>query len=175
MSEKNRSRGFSLIEIVVTIAVMALVTGASVSVYSWIKSHRIREISVNVNDAVSDVRSKTLTKSGKYELVIKYSSKKYIAQLNHTVGGSTTSTDKTISGVGTVYCKIGTTEYDLQDGKEIHIEFNKADGSFSKMHLYDPATGVWVGKPDAGYINVKYGGYTKKIKLIEATGKHYIE
>ena len=65
MKEHN-NKGFSLIELVITIAIMAVVVGASVSIYSWIKSHRMQSFAENTNDVICSIRSNTLYKDGAY-------------------------------------------------------------------------------------------------------------
>lgn len=171
VNNKNRNRGFSLIEIIVTIAVMAIVIGATMSIYSWIKSHRIKNIAENISDAIGDVRTKTLSKEGSYELIIrKNTSGKYEAVISSTSGSET----NVIGNVGTISCTSddGLTEYKVGTDYEIHLAFNKSDGSFSTIK---------VKKSDGTLLNIKneihieYAGLSKNIKLKELTGKHYIE
>ena len=62
MNKKKKNRGFSLIEIIVTIAIMAVITAGAVSIYSLINSSKLKSMAGKVNDAISNVRSDTLTK-----------------------------------------------------------------------------------------------------------------
>lgn len=164
MNGENRNKGFSLIEIIVVIALMAVVTGGSMSVYSWTKSNKLKEIAGNVNDCISETRSKTLTKSGTYELVIKKVGNDFVGEIYH--GGSVVS-QKKIAGSGSITAVAAGTTYSVQGGTEIHIAFNKSDGSFSKMEI----GGVTID----GSITVTRGDRSKVIKLIRLTGKHYID
>lgn len=180
MNKKNRNKGFSLIELIVTIAIMAIVTGAAMSIYSFIKTNRLRALSENVNDAVSDLRSTTLAKSGDYSLVILYDSSKksYIAKLSKSVkkpdGSVSVKTYKTdtIGTKGEIYCMDSAgNKYKLSDGYAINIRFNKADGSFSSVNFSKAGHTV----NNVTDIYCEYAGKVKTVKLITLTGKHYIE
>lgn len=180
MNKKNRNKGFSLIELIVTIAIMAIVTGAAMSVYSFIKTSRLRALSENVNDAISDLRSVTLAKSGDYSLFIFYDSSKksYIARMTKyekKADGSVSNKQIKTINIGTkgeIYCMDSAgSKYKLSDGYSLHIKFDKADGSFSSVnfsklgHTVNNLTDIYV----------EYAGKVKTIKLITLTGKHYIE
>lgn len=171
MNKKNRNKGFSLIEIIVTIAVMAIVTGATMSIYSWIKSHRIKNIAENISDAIGDVRTKTLSKGDSYELIIrKNASGKYETVISSSSGSETNDIGK----VGTIYCVSddGLTKYEVGTDYEIHLAFSKSDGSFSTIKV-KKSDGTLLDITNE--IHIEYAGLSKNIKLKELTGKHYIE
>ncbi len=176
MNKENINKGFSLIEIIVTLAIMAIVTVSAVSIFSMIKSEKIKSLAGKTNDAISDLRSKTLTKSGKYELIIRYDSSKgkYVAELNHN---DIIESTEVLGNVGTIYCvnKSSGDEYELKssDKYEIHLKYNKSDGSFAEIKCISGSTGA-----DVGTINhkiyIEYAGLSKGVQLIEVTGKHSI-
>lgn len=180
VNEQNKNRGFSLIEILVTIAVLAIVSVASMSIYSWIKSHRFKSMVENVNDAISDTRSRTTTKEGSYELVISKNASdgNFIAELYQNRGASNERIVEkyTISKKGSIWCgdkaDNGATTYKVEDGNNICIAFSKLDGSITKMVMETAGGNIVL---DKGIINFNYDGLTRKIKMIELTGKHYIE
>lgn len=175
MNKKSRNKGFSLIEIIVTIAIMAVVAGGSVAIYSGVGSHKMKEIVGNIDNAMSDMRSDTLSKEGSYELIIRKSSDKYVAVIERTVGSNVVTETKTISKYGSIYCvdKSSSMKYTVGTDYEIHISFNKTDGSFSTMSCWKTDGSE---KHDiTNYIYADYSGLSKRVKMLAITGKHYIE
>lgn len=187
MVRKRNNKGFSMIEMIVTIAILAVITGAAVSIFSWVKNNRMRSMAGNVNTAISDTRSKTLTKGGTFELIIKKETSDdaaaktkagdYVSIINNTDTGSGTMTQvskKKISEVGKISVECSGTTYEVSTNHEIHISFKKADGAFYEMAVYDTTTGTKVGDFD-GEIEMSYANLDRTIKLNKLTGKHYIE
>lgn len=179
MVKKHNNKGFSMIEMIVTIAILAVITGAAVSIFSWIRNNRIRSMAGNVNTVISDTRSKTLTKGGSFELVIKRDTdSSIIAEIYSSNAGDPTSpidTKKISSKDGDITVESSGTEYHVNSSYELHISFNKADGAFKEMAVYSTSGSSTSGMNFDGEIKVSYAGLDRTIKLIELTGKHYIE
>ncbi len=150
------------------------------SIYSWTKSARLKETTNGINSAISELRSTTLSKNGRYRLWIY---KKAADNTNYAViqkYNSVTSnweeysTEK-IGSKPSIYC-VDAAGNDLvlenkAFGNQVYIEFNKSDGSFSTANCFS-ASGSNVNIDE---INVSFGGNNKTIKLVLLTGKHYIE
>lgn len=176
MNKKKKNRGFSLIEIIVTIAIMAVITAGAVSIYSLINSSKLKSMAGKVNDAISDVRSDTLTKEGVYGLLMRYDNTDKCCTISFYKDGNVSNPYKKISlgksGRYYVKDKSGNKCYlDRTDTNGLDIEFNKSDGSFSLINATASGTAIDMDN----YIYVEYSGKVKKIKLIKLTGKHYIE
>lgn len=174
MNKKKRDKGFSLIEIIVVIAIMAVVTASAVSIYSLIKSSQLKSVAGKVNDEIGTLRSVTLTKSGAYDITIGYDStkKNYYARI---VRNGNEYSKVSLGNKGEIYClsSTGNTEYKLKSGWSISIRFNKSDGSYEWIKCISKS-GVVVDTIE-NYIYIEYSGQMKKIKMIKLTGKHYIE
>lgn len=180
MDNKKRNKGFSLIEVIVTIAIMAVVTGATISIYSWTRSAQLKETTNGINDAISELRSVTLSKNGRYRLWIyneAASKKNYVVIQKYNL--STSNWDeyskKAIGKKPSVYCEdLSGNKYNIENnvsGNQIFIEFNKSDGSFVSAKCIAPSgTNI-----DIDEIKVAFGDNTKEIKMIKLTGKHYIK
>lgn len=175
MMKKRDNKGFSIIEIIVTLAIMAIITASAVSIYSWISKNKIRSMAGNVNSAISDVRSKTLSKSGNWQLIIKKDSTgKYVAIINQTDNaGNVSSENKTIADYGKIsVMTLHAGVYTLDEQFELHISFKKADGSVDEMAVYRSGTRIDEIK---GEIKLEYSNLSRTVKLIKNTGKHYTE
>ena len=146
------------------------------SIYSWIKFQRIKTMVENVNDAISDTRSRTMTKEGSYEMVVcKDADNTFVAKLYQSRG---TANEKvletfTVGKYGSIYCidRLNPAiEYKVEDGNTICLAFSKGDGRFTKMlvELPDGTTKQIQGS----FIYFKYADLVKRLKLVELTGKH---
>lgn len=161
----------------VTIAIMAIVTAVSVSIYSWIKANRIKSVTKNIDTAISNTRSETLTKAGSYELVLKGTSDKVVTVLYRNVNGTVRSETKTIGNTASIYCK-GTDghKYYIKKGGtyQLCISFNKSDGSFKRIELLNFSVATPTPVPIYNDIYIEYGGLSRKISLKKETGKHSV-
>lgn len=178
MNLENRNKGFSLIELIVTIAIMALVTGASMSIYSWIKTHRVEEMVQNIDDCISELRTETLTKQGSYSLRIRKDGDNYIGSFykKEASGSYSKYKDVTIGSVGIIRCFLvspSAADHKVNGINCIEIMFDKS-GSVSKF-VYVKESGGSIASTADGEIEVEYAGINRKVVLSKVTGKHYIE
>lgn len=171
MVKKRNNKGFTMIEIIVTLAIMAIVTAGAISMFSWISRNKIRSMAGDVNTAIGDTRSRTLSKGGTFELIIKKESDDYVAIIKNVTTSGTTTEKKKISDYGTISVESGT--YKVGSGCELHISFNKSDGSIKEMAVYSSETAKTCDFN--GEILFEYSNLSKKIKLVKLTGKHYLE
>lgn len=174
---KRNNKGFSLIEIIVTIAIMAIVVGASTSVYLWTKSARLKETTNGINSAISELRTTTLTKSGEFRLKIYEDSsdnKKYAMIEKKDGAGNWVEYSKDYIGKKpTISCGASmNVSSDNSTGYEIYISFNKADGVFLDAYALKLSDN---SQTNIGEIKVNFAGNEKTIKLVLLTGKHYIK
>jgi prepilin-type N-terminal cleavage/methylation domain-containing protein len=188
MECKKKNGGFSLIELIVTIAIMAVVVGGSVSIYYMIKTSRLTSMSETLDNAVSDLRTASSARAENYRMRIYNDGNAYIAVIEkgQVQSGGTTNWieyDKTqISTHGKIYCYDDSTGARLEltsgsSGYTILLSINKSDKSFSEISCYANSDTSFLSpkKLDDNEIYVEYAGKQKCIKLLETTGKHYIK
>lgn len=169
VNKLHNNKGFSLIEIIITIALMAIVTGATMSIYSWIRTQRIENLSEKVSDSLNDARTASVSKDGKYRLEIKKDGDKYKAVL---FKGTDEYKNYDLGKVGTIkiYDTSGT-EYSISSSKWLEVEYNKSDGGVGRFEICS------AGSPVTGNCKIvfQYQDLEREIEISKITGKHYIE
>lgn len=176
----KENKGFSLVEVIVTIAIMAIVIGASVGIYSWVNSSKIKKAARNLNSSISDLRSTTRSKTGTYKLSVEKDNNDVFKANIEKQDASSSYFNYSTSTLGKevkIYCKVSGITYDIGSngatGKyKIEIQFNRASGAFSKIKLIEGSNEQDI---DDNKIYISLGNREYTIKLVQLTGKHYIE
>ena len=167
MNKKNKNRGFSLIEVIVVIALMAIVTGATMSIYSWIRTQRIEKLTENLSDSISDLRTANRTKDGTYNLYLIKTSKGFKTTIYLNGGDEYKSSN--LGNVGSIeLVDASGNKYSISSSEGLWMQFDKSTGKLQKMHVSS-------GPDVESEIYINYSGLSRKIDISELTGKHYIE
>lgn len=169
MDIRNRNKGFSLIELIVTIAIMVLVTGASMSIYSWIRTHRIQEMSENVSDCLSELRTCTMTRSENFYLELEKTSDGDFVGVIYK--DSSKYKTISISSSGHIYLRKSSVRYELKNSEKIRITYNKNGALDSIKFIRNDGTEVDTDST----IYLTHSNLAKTVKISKKTGKHYIE
>jgi len=166
---KKNNKGFSLIEVVVVMAIMAILIGSSVSIYSSIGRNRQKKLVDTTKDVINTLKSDSLSKEGSYRLVIKKSGDAYVGVTQKKNASDVWEDKKTtqISDVGTITeGSNSVTETDW-----IILAFNKSDGSFQTVAWAD-STGTT--STDVKDLVLEYKGYKTTLHFVKNTGKYYV-
>lgn len=186
MNLKNKNKGFSLIEIIVTIAIMAIVTGAAVSIYSFINTHRIEKLAGNTADCLNDLRSDSMSKQKEYCLVIRRDDDdNYLGEIYYYDGAQwKENSEKLIGSVGKLEVETGAGTVAVSAGQGLVIAYEKS-GSLKCMksvHLIGGANSYIsaalspsVASVSSYRIKYKYANQNRTLTIADVTGKHYIE
>lgn len=172
------NKGFSLIELIVIIAIMGVLVGGASLGISLVFSKDAMKCATRLNDSIYDARANSMYKSGKFELSIDYSGAANVAIISQTdvtpvikdivyLDGEDSSKKTTISAKFVTEAVPAGTSISLP----VTVTFDKAKGN-----VYYDADGD--GAYDDGIIVFDItplrGNRTAKVQLVTTTGKHTI-
>lgn len=152
---KNQ-KGFSLIEIIILIAMIGILAGSSVAIFGHIPYANTRKVAEEVDAALSRLRLETMSQSGEQRL--------YICKLDD---GYYLKSDPTDSGTRlcgnnvTINPSLKGTHFTIQDDKYVCVAYKKS-GVFREIDT------------NADCIEISGSG-TYTIRLDLDTGRHYFE
>lgn len=163
MQKTKDNRGLTLIELIVVIAIMAVVMGMGLIGLNLIASGNVRSCANELKTSIGHVRITTMGKTNT-SLKIYQGTDGYYKQEIVTQGDGTITNEEPIKiGKSTV----GLT-YETKDGTSGTIDSTGIVFTFNREN----------GKEATPYYNlitVTGGGYTSKVVIVPATGKVYLE
>lgn len=165
MGKKNH-KGFSLVEMIVILAIMAIVTaGAGAMIYnykSWNVSKCMQEIDVGLAEAKVDCMSKvsgglllSRGSDGCYYMKISSGEEEKISDEEVRIYYSDSD---------------GHSDIEITDTKTLFISYNRATGAFEPIDTNAAGTSVYCKE-----IKITRAGRTVVITLEKTTGKHYLD
>ncbi len=180
MKRRLDDNGFSLVELIIVFAIMAILTGSAFSVFGYINNGNVKKCSRSINSGLNETRTANLTREGNsYLYIYKYNGDIY-KRISKADDLSLSGTgDKQLDDSGE---RIGNKSvhiigyYDDASGKEqkfdfenesdpmIKISFRKGDGGFSNSTTFYKMIEV---KKDEGAISF--------VHMVKETGRFFIE
>lgn len=132
---KNDNRGFSLIELIVTIAIMAIATGVLAYSLHLISSARAKTTAEKVKTALENTRMQTMACGGGYvEFSRDANGDLYVLQnITKGVGGGAQAIANEKIGSSAIrftYAGASGSATELASGDAVRIEFNAGTGAF---------------------------------------------
>ena len=178
ISRKEYNNGFSLIELIVIIAIMGVLVGGASLGISLVFSKDASKCATRLNDSIYDARANSMYKSGKFELSIDNSGDANVAIISQTDVTPVLSETVYLDGV------------DSTQKTEIRATFvTEAVPAGTAMRLpvtvtFDKSKGnvCSVADADRAYddgiivfdITPRHGNRKAKVQLVTTTGKHTI-
>ena len=179
MSDRKKQMGYSLVELIVVIAILSIVAGAGYSMLGLLSGKYAKECATRTQSALSDIKIEAMSKSKgatNYDVYIRLYVKGdgiYIESANvATVGSEIHETTKigksakvTVTAVKGTLGTAGGDSVNLADLGDtgITIAFDRSDGSFCPVR----------GETDIYWKQLifKQGSVTYQLDLIPRTGK----
>ena len=157
--EKVKERdGFSLMEMIIVIAILGMITGGIAVTYNMVRSADVKGMAYDIDSSLTNLKSKNMGSNKQLFMHLHKQSGNYF--IDYTEEESYTP-----SGEGESVGESGISlKYDgkeLTDGEVITIGIQKKDGAFS------------VGPEEIEVYDNNVNDYM--VYLVKDTGKHYVE
>lgn len=180
---KLNNKGFSLIELIVTIAIMGILVGAAVVTVSMLDSSYVEDAERGIKDSLSLARTKSMSVAAKdWYVAIKKESSEYYTYLYKVIeevveeDGVDTTVEKDILIEKRNIGKKITIKYGVDKDSMLTVE-----GTNELELHYDSATGkikevTYAGSPvtissGLGYLGISRNDYNTVLKVFYNTGK----
>ena len=156
------NKGFSLVELIVVIGIIAVVTSATFFGFGYLSMADCKKCATRINSGLSNTRSKTMKNVDPVHMFLyRYDGNYYIKYDKNDTIVKNDDAEKVGNGniTVTIYAVGGTTTV-LQDGSEpVKITVSRKDGHY-------------IAGPQS--IKVSADGTTKEVYLVRDTGKHFV-
>ena len=174
---KNKNAGFSLIELIVVIAVMVIVVGIGATWIGNISGYRARECAGKVASSLTGAKVKSLSKQQNtgdayWELKKDSSDGKYYVTVYYPEysGGGFTLIEETSKVGKTSNLKVTYTDVDgsheVDSANPLKLCYDRSTGA-----LYEGSSGSVDKTKNISAINVSNGARSYKIEIVAKTGK----
>ena len=173
------NKGFSLIELIVIIAIMGVLVGGASLGIGLVFSKDAMKCATRLNDSIYDARANSMYKAGKFELSIDNSGSANVATISQTDLTPATSDTVYLDGVDsnkktTISAKFVTEAVPAGTAISlpVSVTFDKAKGN---VYSVVDADGMTYGDGIIVFdITPLRGNRTAKVQLVTTTGKHTI-
>ena len=168
VQSSSNNRGFSLIEILVTIIILVLLVAVTTFRLSTTKYADVERCSKNIEQKMSQLRLSVMSsKTQEYLIIYQDDDENYYMAVSNDENKTASDGEKIgnskiqISGITS---SGATTKVSYTDNKQIVISFDRSSGAF-----------IVAGGNLYKNIEIETEGVTFSISLVKETGKHYSE
>ena len=168
----HRNKGFSLIELVVVIAILGIAAGLVVGSLNVVHVQNMRSCASEIDALLSKTKICAMSRAGNVYLVLRQTSDGVYA--DYYEGGVLRQTDKVGKSTVIVVWNDGT-EHDLGDGP-LCLTFDRGTGAFEPLSVSFGYAGLTYGGGGdyCDSVTVSSGGRSTRIELTPVTGKHLV-
>lgn len=175
--KENRKKGFSMIELIVVVALIGIFTALATIAFGYIKSGNIKSTAKTIDSTLNKLKLDTMSKEKKPYMCIYKDGDDYYMLCTTNANEAPTSDNGQRIGNGNVSIKVDDATVGVND--KVYIAFKKGSGTFAEsINADNPKNTIHKGKSSKADIVVESAdgdGTSYVIHLIKDTGKHYIE
>lgn len=169
---KECEDGFTLVEMIITIAISTILVGAIITAFGYISSGNAKRSAARINSKLNTAQTETmmqkdptylyLFKNNGLKVVLSSSDSEDLTSLKNNAN----PTDVGGARVEVTATRAGQTDKKLDDSNFICIAFNKASGAYEFAKFSDETNADFISELDFS------GKASYKISLVKMTGKH---
>lgn len=162
----KNNKGFSLVELLVVLAIMVIVTAAGIGLFLNWRSWNISDCAKKVDSALDAAKVDAMSKETGYVIFRRGSSGVYEMEVygeeSEVLG------DKQIR----MYYSdsAGHTDVEITDSKKLMISYDRSTGGFKEIDIDASGSKIYCTQ-----IKVVRKNREIRIELVKSTGKHYIQ
>lgn len=170
INRKSKNQGFSLIEVIVVLAIVSIVIGISAVSISLANSRNAEKCAKLIDSALESARMSSMAQAGSFLFLLDGSTN--CLTIDSSVSGVTEEiqlparVNVEIAVDGNSFCEVGT---------ELCVEFDKSGGGIDTLVL----DGSTIASEDYHTVTITAandsGNRKVRILLVHRTGKHYVE
>ena len=174
VQDKLNNGGYTLVELLVVISIMAVMVGGIAVSATMMFSKDAQSVAVTIDDQLAEARMLSMSKAGDYTITI-HTESTYSLDNKIVIDDGDVSTPAVVIPLRkkvliTVNQENGDDSYTSSGGEDIEIKFNKSNGGLD--YFADPSvtpSGVYV------FTIESERGRQAEVTLVATTGRHYTE
>lgn len=176
----NDNKGYSLVELIIVIAIIAVLTGTLIFSISMIFSANARTCANDIKSALAETKITSMGKSEAFVEIYRDANNGciYSRQFMKKEDGSWYGKDPEKIGnarVYVAYCVDGGSETELAEGDAIYLAYERSSGSFMSTSTMQKSDGTSAAIAYYSKIHVMGGNKDLQVSLIKLTGKVSVE
>ena len=161
--KKTKNAGFSLVELIIVVAILGILVGSGVSMMGLIAGKDAKQAQANVSSVLGKARIETMSKKSlKLEIYRETADGAYFWR--YIVDGVTDATAEKIASkkVEISYTDTNGTTHNIMPGASLILQFDRSSGALKPFSSGSYCNGIIF----------KQGTTERKIEIYPATGRH---
>ncbi len=167
MTEKKMREAFSLVELIIVIAIVALLIGFAALGLGYLRLTDAKGVASGIDSSLTALKANGMGKEGTYYMHLYSYDGNYYVSYNDQDTAYDPATDGTGKKLGPDAVSVSYDGTGLGSGDELCFAIQKKDGAFKPTSVTPSVPKEIVAEAS--------NGSTYKVHIVELTGKHYME